>query len=670
MRKTAAMAQLVKLGSFLVEIDGTHLVFFDSLGNQQGMPQDLSTTAQILLPNGGTLPVEQFTDLLAGDVDALANFQTAAGAPAGTDQPTAEVDSGGGRFAVFADQEGIGGLNAVGGLQNTALQYQRLDVDDEDSIIEADAPTLAGPQAPTVMAEGGSVDFHITRISSDQNPIGDMKVGDYLTSGGKEGRAIDPSMINGVSANNLTLSESVEVKVGFVSEGAGYKSMVGVYAYDADGKIDPDSLQFLWLDATQTNQNVVGGALAKDFLGNSQPMEVSLGNLPADTKLGFFIIADGASSGTNQNLLKGAAGVDGKGNDYAKDLDAINSQLGFKVDGNGNGQVLVNGKPLSGNIYFTHDKTLNTDNAGKDIEHTLSGVPAKADGKLYVGFEDLAGGGDRDYQDVVISVDIGQYNLNKLTQTATQPTVDLSDVDGTHLASVVIKTTGFHAGDTLNLPANALFDVQTSHNGNDTVFVVTAKNGAETIDTFEDFLNHTYFSTANTDEGNRTISYQAIDSDGLSSNAADVAVHVSATFEISVSELNGMDHFGSGDDTLHLNKGLSGAFDMGAGEDTVHLAKTGMSFGHSDAQKLDNVEVLDAQGAGNNKVSISIDDVLDLTDGNHHLTILGEAGDSLTLTGNGWTATDHGADFTTYTFNDGVHQAVVEVSNQMAQTIV
>ena len=71
--------------------------------------------------------------------------------------------------------------------------------------------------------------------------------------------------------------------------------------------------------------------------------------------------------------------------------------------------------------------------------------------------------------------------------------------------------------------------------------------------------------------------------------------------------------------------------------------------------------------------SISIDDVLDLTDGDHRLTILGEAGDTLTLTGDGghsWTVTDQGADFTTYSYNDGIHQAVVEVSNQMAQTIV
>ncbi|MBK8157645.1 MAG: DUF4114 domain-containing protein [Rhodospirillaceae bacterium] len=667
------MAQLVKIGNYMVEIDGTRLVFFDANGNQKGAPQDLTDAEQVALPDGTTIPVAQFTDLLAGNTDALANFQTAAGAPASTDLPGSEVNSGGGRFATFEGQEGIGGFTAIGGLKQTELHYQRLDTNPDNEIVEAAAPEAVGPQGPVIVAEGGSVDFHITRVSSDQNPIGDMKVGDYLTSGGKEGRAIDPSMINGVSAQNLTLAESVEVKVGFVSEGAGYKSMVGVYAYDIDGKIDPDSLQFLWLDATQAKENVVGGALAKDFLGNSQPMEISLGNLPADTKLGFFFIADGASKGTNQNLLKGVAGVDRKGNDYAKDLDAINSQLSFKVDGNGNGQVLVSGKPLAGNIYFTHDKTLNTDSVGKDIEHTLSGVPAKADGKLYVGFEDLAGGGDRDYQDVVISVDIGQYNVNKLTQTATQPTVDLSDVDSTHLASVIITTAGFHAGDTLNLPANALFDVQASQNGNDTVFTVTAKSGAESVDTFEDFLNHTYFSTANTDEGDRTITYQAVDTDNTLSNVADVAVHVSATFEISVSELNGMDHFGSGDDTLHLNKGLSGAFDMGAGEDTVHLAQTGMSFDHSHAQKLDNVEVLDALGAGNNKVSISIDDVLDLTDGYHHLTILGEAGDALTLTGDGghsWTVTEQGADFTTYSYDDGIHQAIVEVSNQMAQIVV
>jgi hypothetical protein len=723
------MAQLVKLGKYLVEIDGNHLAFFDANGNPQGQPQEISPAAMVNLPDGSTLPVEQLAELLAGDTDALANFKTAAGGP---DQNTqsAETDSGGGRFAAFEDSQGIGGLNSVGGLQQTTLQYAPL-IDAEahrDGIAEAqfaplrsvlsdlsedvqtpsiDVPADAPPDdetpadetpvddtppdqspadetpteepqpaettppapvylAPEIAATGGKVEYHSTVTTAKQNPLGDEKVGDYLTKGGDEGKTIDPAMVNGVDNRNLTLAQSAEVKLGFVSEGAGYKSMVGVYAFDTNGKIIPDSVKFVWLDASQVKQGTVGGALGKDFLGNSQPSEISLGSIAADTKLGFFIVADGASSKDNQKLLSSVA-ISNKADNYDDDLAAINHHLSFATDAKGNGQILVDGKPLSGNIYFTHDKSLNTDSSTNDIEHTLSGTATPADGKLYVGFEDLAGGGDRDYQDVVISVDMGSYNINKLTQTVTQPSVDLSDADGTHLTSAVISTDGFQPGDNLNIPDNPLFDVTVTHAGNDLTITVVAKAGAETIEAFEDFINHVYFSTTSTDESGREISYEVTDTDGQPSNISTVAIEFTHTSDGTVA--NTVD--AGTDDVLHLNIQEIGQYhDLGAGHDTVQLGHGNMSFGHNDARMLDNIEVIDAKGAGHNDISISIDDVLDMTDGDHHLTILGKQGDSLTLTGDGWSATDHGADFTTYTFNDGVHQAVVEVSNQMAQTIV
>ena len=55
------MAQLVKIGKYLVEIDGTHLAFFDVNGNQLGLPQDLNQETQITLPDGSAMPVEQLT---------------------------------------------------------------------------------------------------------------------------------------------------------------------------------------------------------------------------------------------------------------------------------------------------------------------------------------------------------------------------------------------------------------------------------------------------------------------------------------------------------------------------------------------------------------------------------------------------------------------------------
>jgi hypothetical protein len=65
---------------------------------------------------------------------------------------------------------------------------------------------------------------------------------------------------------------------------------------------------------------------------------------------------------------------------------------------------------------------------------------------------------------------------------------------------------------------------------------------------------------------------------------------------------------------------------------------------------------------------MSIHDVLNMTDGDNRLTIVGEQGDSVTLTGSGnshWTVVESNAEFTTYSYSDGAMQAVVEISNQL-----
>ncbi|MBL8709694.1 MAG: hypothetical protein JNL25_10905, partial [Rhodospirillaceae bacterium] len=280
-------------------------------------------------------------------------------------------------------------------------------------------------------------------------------------------------------------------------------------------------------------------------------------------------------------------------------------------------------------------------------------------------------GGDRDYDDVVISVDIGQYNINMLSQTVTQPTVTLSDADSSHLASVIITTKGFDPSDSLNLPTDSRFDVTTEQHGADFIFTITAKSGAEPVADFESFLNHTFFSTSDTVEGDRMISYQAIDTDANVSNIETIAISVTVTHEDIVAQQS---DFGAGDDTLHLNAQVLGqAFDLGVGHDTAHLDQHGMAFGSAEAQHLRNVEVIDARAASHNDITLSFDDVIDMTDDTHHLTILGHAGDALNLTGDGvhnWSVVDQGADFTTYAYSDGINQAMVEVSNQMAQTIV
>jgi hypothetical protein len=288
---------------------------------------------------------------------------------------------------------------------------------------------------------------------------------------------------------------------------------------------------------------------------------------------------------------------------------------------------------------------------------------------LLIGVEDLKGGGDRDYNDVVFSVDLGTYNVNKMTQSFLQPTVDFSDVDSDTLSQAVIHTSGFQAGDALNVPPSSDFNVTINQAGADCTITIVGKAGSETVDEYEAFANSIYFSTSSKAEGERHIDYAVTDSGGLTSTASTADIGVTNSYEVSSSQLdNGKNTLGSGDDLLHINTSSIGPIDMGDGYDTVHLARQGMAFGHNEAVKINDAEAIDTTGYGANNVSLSIHDVLNMTDGDNHLTIIGDKGDTVTLTTNGnnqWSVVESNAEFTTYAYSDPSLQAVVEISNQL-----
>src|ERR1041385_7472582 len=96
-------------------------------------------------------------------------------------------------------------------------------------------------------------------------------------------------------------------------------------------------------------------------------------------------------------------------------------------------------KSVLSDVFFTSNKSLNTDfNGGSDIDHFASGTSSSLAHQLIIGVEDLKGGGDRDYNDVVFSVDLGTGTLNTTAHTAVQPQVDFSDIDSNALSQVVI----------------------------------------------------------------------------------------------------------------------------------------------------------------------------------------------------------------------------------------
>ncbi|HJR22239.1 MAG TPA: cadherin domain-containing protein, partial [Dongiaceae bacterium] len=520
-------------------------------------------------------------------------------------------------------------------------------------------------EAPSVASTDGTVINHIVDTSESYDPQSSDAAGDYLYSA--KGSLSKSDISSGVSTEDLTVFAPTDVTVTFQKEGAGYRNMVGVYQFDDSGNIIPGTVEFVWLDTTASKENTMGASLGKDFLGYSQSSTVSLGTMAEGTHLGFFTIANGAGDGANKTLLTSAAAGAGS---QAAAMDAIAGELSIKIDGSGNGHVYVGDSQLNGETFFTHDKSLNTDfNGGSDIAHAVAGVSSKLPGQLLIGFEDLKGGGDQDYNDLVISVGMGTYNVNKMTQSAVQPTVDFSDVDGNALSKAVIQTSGFQAGDALNVPPSADFNVTINQSGADYTITIVGKTGSESLDQYEDFANAIYFSTSSKTEGDRHIDYSVTDSGGLTSNVSSADVGVANSYEISSSELaNGKNTLGSSDDLLHINTSSISPTSMGDGYDTVHLARYDASFGHNDAVKLENVEAIDTSGYGANNVSLSINDVLNMTDGENRLTIVGEEGDSVTLTSNGgnqWNVVESNGQFTTYAYSDPSMNAVVEISNQL-----
>ena len=148
---------------------------------------------------------------------------------------------------------------------------------------------------------------------------------------------------------------------------AEFDNALGVYEVDAAGDIVDAHLLF---DSTKA-QN---GPLALS--------QVEDGN-----KLGFFLVQDGADWATGLSDSDVLSFVNAEG-------EAANVSDVAQV------QMAVNGRVTDETVFHSFDKALNADG----IEHALSGVNADGTAVL-VGFEDLLGGGDLDYQDVLFTVE-------------------------------------------------------------------------------------------------------------------------------------------------------------------------------------------------------------------------------------------------------------------------
>lgn len=169
---------------------------------------------------------------------------------------------------------------------------------------------------------------------------------------------IDPARLN--------LKFDATVRTYFVGEGAGYENSIGFNTIKAGesmptGGLD-DSAQLIFANASSAVSSYDPKSTVKRTSSNPLlPGDfVDLGKFDAGTTLDFFLIADGANGGTK---------------------------------------------------VYTADPARNPDN----MQHVIYAVPDSP--YLVLGFEDLYGGGDNDFNDVLFAVDIGYENLRALLAT-------------------------------------------------------------------------------------------------------------------------------------------------------------------------------------------------------------------------------------------------------------
>ncbi len=170
------------------------------------------------------------------------------------------------------------------------------------------------------------------------------------------GMLLDPS--------KLKLKTDSDVRVYFVGEGAGYANTLG-FTTDGSGKASSDTAKLIFPNSssrvsTYDPKSGVSRTANEPLLPGDF---VNLGAHKGGSQLDFFLVADGANGGKNT---------------------------------------------------YSTQKSVNPDG----INHVISFAYAMKDSPyLILGFEDLLGGGDRDFNDLIFAVDIGAINVGALTAT-------------------------------------------------------------------------------------------------------------------------------------------------------------------------------------------------------------------------------------------------------------
>lgn len=187
----------------------------------------------------------------------------------------------------------------------------------------------------------------------------------------QKGQALDPNLVNGIINQNFLKGDgSSDFQVTLQDMGfAGYNNVLGVYEIDASGNIVDTRIVF---ENTNASKSAVAG----------------IADVEAGNSLGFFIVQNAANWAAALADGDTLSFVNGSG-------AAANISDGSAIS------IAVNGTSVDEMVFHSFSEDLNSDG----VQHALSGVDVGGEA-ITVGFEDLTGGGDLDYEDVVFHVEV------------------------------------------------------------------------------------------------------------------------------------------------------------------------------------------------------------------------------------------------------------------------
>jgi hypothetical protein len=250
---------------------------------------------------------------------------------------------------------------------------------------------LAG--ASLITAHAAPADGTVSPVQSPADPL-NLPIAGSVMAGGSDAtsKAFDANVLPGalafiqanlpeaqnnsqspvvqkVDPSKLVLASKTDLTATFVYEGAGYHNTLGLNTTGLG--VNSGNPEIIFPDVSSTD-----GYSNQGTPGTRTPYEpllpgdfVNLGTYNTGTKLDFFLIADGANGGkTVYNSTSAAANPDGL------------NHVGM-------------------------------------FSPTMFAIPQLNSPYVFVSFEDLLGGGDKDYNDVIFAFNVGTQTVHNLLAT-------------------------------------------------------------------------------------------------------------------------------------------------------------------------------------------------------------------------------------------------------------